>query len=98
MPAKPAAGKAKARAKRRVISATSKRKARAKTRPKAAPADRLWVEPNGSTCPESHPIKAKMSSRIFHVIGGLSYDRTQPDRCYQSPEAAETDGLRRAKR
>lgn len=45
-----------------------------------------------------YPIKAKLSSGIFHQPGGLAYDRTKPDRCYPSTEAAEADGLRAAKR
>lgn len=79
-----------------------KPKARAKSKPKAAakpkaPA-RAWVEPSGNTCPGTHPVKAKESSKIFHVPGGLSYDRTQPDRCYADESAAEGDGFRKSKR
>lgn len=62
----------------------------------AAPA--RWVEPVGDVCPTTHPVKAKMASLIFHVPGGLSYARTRPDRCYVDPAAAESDGLRPAKR
>jgi hypothetical protein len=58
----------------------------------------VWVEPVGDACPVSHPVKAKMSSRIYHVAGGLNYERTHPDRCYRDPAAAEADGLRRAAR
>ena len=58
-----------------------------------------WVDPPaGGTCPASHPVKAKLTSGIFHVPGGANYDRTTPDRCYSSPEAAVADGLRAAKR
>jgi hypothetical protein len=57
-----------------------------------------WVEPEASTCPASHPVKAKLASGIFHVPGGLSYDRTRPDRCYLDADAATADGLRQAKR
>ncbi len=57
-----------------------------------------WIEPNDGACPTSHPVKAKLTSGIFHVPGGANYARTQPDRCYATPEAAETDGLRPAKR
>ena len=65
----------------------------------AAPgADAAWIEPNGDTCPATHPVKAKLSSKIFHVPGGQSYDRTRPDRCYRDPAAAESDGLRQAAR
>jgi len=67
------------------------------TRKKPAPA-RAWVEPDGGVCPTSHPVKAKLSSMIFHVPGGLSYDRTRPDRCYRDEDTAEADGLRPAKR
>jgi len=63
-----------------------------------APVESGWIEPNDGACPTSHPVKAKMTSGIFHVPGGANYARTQPDRCYASPEAAETDGLRAAKR
>jgi hypothetical protein len=56
-----------------------------------------WLEPHEGTCPTSHPVKAKLSSGIFHVPGGVNYGRTQPDRCYATPEAAEADGLRAAK-
>jgi hypothetical protein len=57
-----------------------------------------WVEPTEGTCPASHPVKAKMSSKIFHVEGGLNYARTHPDRCYRDPAAAEADGLRKSAR
>jgi len=64
--------------------------------PQPALAD--WVEPNGDgSCPPTHPIKAKLASGIYHVPGGANYDRTRPDRCYASEEAAVRDGLRRAK-
>jgi len=57
-----------------------------------------WTEPlaDGS-CPPTHPVKAKLSSGIFHVPGGLNYDRTHPDRCYLDEAAAEADGLRPSK-
>ena len=57
-----------------------------------------WVEPNGDVCPTSHPVKGKLSSKIFHLPGMLNYDRTKPDRCYRDGDAAEADGLRPAKR
>jgi hypothetical protein len=61
-------------------------------------ADEAWVEPEGRVCPTSHPIKAKLSSGRFHLPGMAVYDRTIPDRCYATAEAAEVDGLQRAKR
>ena len=57
-----------------------------------------WVEPTGEVCPTTHPVKAKLASKIFHVPGGQMYDRTKPDRCYRDAGAAESDGLRQAKR
>jgi hypothetical protein len=57
-----------------------------------------WVDPDGRTCPPSHPVKAKTASGIFHRPGGLAYGRTTPDRCYAEAGAAEADGYRAAKR
>lgn len=57
-----------------------------------------WVEPVDGACPEGYPIKAKLSSGIFHQPGGLAYERTKPDRCYPDAASAEADGLRAAKR
>jgi hypothetical protein len=73
--------------------------------PRAAPAPkpatepaRAWVEPSEGACPTTHPIKAKLSSKIFHLPGMFAYERTNADRCYASEEAAEADGLHKAKR
>ncbi len=57
-----------------------------------------WVDPEGDICPASHPVKAKLSSKIFQVRGNFAYDRTTPDRCYKDAAAAEADGFRAAKR
>jgi hypothetical protein len=56
-----------------------------------------WVEPVEGACPPSHPVKVKLSSGIYHRPGGLSYDRTRPDRCYLDAAAAEADGFRAAR-
>ncbi len=64
----------------------------------AAAAPTAWVEPEDGACPVTHPVKAKIASGIFHVPGGLSYERTRPDRCYVDAAGAESDGLRPAKR
>jgi hypothetical protein len=62
------------------------------------PARAAWVEPDDDgSCPTTHPVKAKLSSGIFHVPGGLNYERTKPDRCYLDESAAEADGLRPSK-
>ena len=56
-----------------------------------------WVAPVEGACPVSHPVKANDNSGIFHVPGGRFYERTKPERCYASPEAATADGYRAAK-
>jgi hypothetical protein len=70
--------------------------------PDAVPAPEptgTWVEPSADGgCPDGYPVKAKLSSKIFHVPGGTMYDRTVPDRCYVDVAAAEADGLRQSKR
>ena len=67
-------------------------------RPIPQPPQPLWVAPVDGECPASHPIKAKDSSGIFHLPGMFVYERTQPDRCYQSEAAAIADGFVKAKR
>jgi hypothetical protein len=64
----------------------------------APAAAKVWVEPKGDVCPTSHPVKAKLASKIFHLPGMANYDRTKPDRCYADAAGAEADGLRPAKR
>jgi hypothetical protein len=63
-----------------------------------APAAPAWVQPVDGACPVSHPVKAKLSSGIFHEPGMQMYERTRADRCYTDPEAAVADGLRQSKR
>ena len=74
---------------------------------KAAPAKKAtgpvavepWVAPDpGGICPTTHPVKAKLSSKLFHLPGMFAYARTNPDRCYRDEGTAEADGLRKAKR
>ncbi len=58
-----------------------------------------WVAPGDTgECPHGYPVKAKVASGIYHLPGGLAYERTKPDRCYATPQAAEADGYRAAKR
>ena len=57
-----------------------------------------WVEANADgSCPETHPVKAKLASGIYHVPGGANYSRTKADRCYVDEAAAAADGLRPSK-
>ncbi|MBV8949761.1 MAG: hypothetical protein JOZ99_02720 [Actinobacteria bacterium] len=57
-----------------------------------------WAEPVDGDVVPGYPVKGKVGSGIYHVPGGLSYARTIPDRCYATPQDAEADGLRPAKR
>jgi len=58
-----------------------------------------WVVPNGTAeVLVSHPVKVKLSSRVYRVPGMPMYDRTVADRCYATVEAAEADGFNRAAR
>ncbi|MEL6981231.1 MAG: hypothetical protein AAFO29_02285 [Actinomycetota bacterium] len=57
-----------------------------------------WVPPVDEDCPPGYPVKVNERSGIYHVPGGLSYERTRPTRCYPDEAAAEADGFRRAKR
>ena len=62
------------------------------------PDERLWVPANDGVCPQSHPVKAKLSSKIFHTPGARNYSRTKADRCYPDEASAQADGLRPALR
>lgn len=57
-----------------------------------------WVEPNVGSCPLTHPVKANMKTKVFHLPGGSYYDRVDADRCYRDADAARADGLRPSKR
>ena len=92
-----AAKKAAKKATKATKKAAPQTAAQAAPAPAPAPA-KAWVEASGATCPPTHPVKAKMSSRLFHLPGMFAYDRTKPDRCYSTEAAAVADGLRKAKR
>jgi len=62
------------------------------------PGERLWVPANDGVCPPTHPVKAKLSSKIFHTPGGRNYKSTKADRCYPDEASAQADGLRPAQR
>jgi hypothetical protein len=66
---------------------------------RASVADVAWVKPNGAgEAPVTHPVKAKLGSRVYRLPGMPSYEQSKPDRCYATPEAAEADGFTKAKR
>ncbi len=60
------------------------------------------TEPNGFLrCPQSHPLKGNVSAggdKIFHRPQDDFYNRTKPERCFFSTEAAEAEGFRLARR
>ena len=58
------------------------------------PGERLWVPANDGVCPQSHPVKAKLASKIFHTPSSRNYSRTKADRCYPDETSAQADGLR----
>jgi len=62
------------------------------------PGERLWVQANEGVCPPTHPVKAKLSSKIFHTPSGRNYKSTKADRCYPDEASAQADGLRPAQR
>jgi hypothetical protein len=62
------------------------------------PGERRWVAANDGVCPQTHPVKAKLSSKIFHSPGSRNYSRTHADRCYPDEQSASADGLRPAQR
>jgi hypothetical protein len=64
----------------------------------APSANNTWVDPVDGACPLTHPVKAKLTSGIYHLPGGGNYDRTRAERCYVDADAAIADGLRAPKR
>ena len=67
--------------------------------PEPPPPPSPWVLANeDGSCPITHPVKGKLMSGIYHVVGGFNYPRVRADRCYLDSQAAEDDGLRASKR
>jgi hypothetical protein len=50
-----------------------------------------------TTAPDGYPIKGNERSGIFHIPGGLAYDRTVATIHFRTPEAAEAAGYRQSK-
>jgi hypothetical protein len=51
----------------------------------------------GSDCVEGYPIKGNASSKIYHVAGQSSYERTIPELCFATEEDAVAAGYRASK-
>ena len=62
------------------------------------PSTPTQASPNGWDCPAWAPIKGNASSMIYHVPGGASYAKTNPEICFTTTAAAEAAGYRAAKR
>jgi hypothetical protein len=94
-PVKKVAAKKLPAAKKSAAPRKAAAKKAAKTTVAALPA---FVDPEGGVCPTTHPVKAKLASRLFHLPGMFAYDRTRPDRCYLDAPSAVADGFTSAKR
>lgn len=58
-----------------------------------------WVRGDGTVdCPESHPVKAKVSSMIYYVPENGHYGLTVPDVCFASDADAQAAGYRPPRR
>jgi hypothetical protein len=88
----------KAAAKKNKAAAPVKKASPAKKAAKKAAPVPGWVDPADGTCPPTHPVKAKLASRLFHLPGMFAYARTRPDRCYLDADTAVSDGFTAAKR
>ena len=71
--------------------------------PSAQAVGNYGVPPTGVSCPSSHPIKGNFTTYdgsrcIAHAPGGVSYNRTYPERCYANMQEAISDGCRPARR
>lgn len=53
--------------------------------------------PSLGSCPSWAPIKGNASSMIYHVPGGGSYDKTNPEECFSTESAAVAAGYRKAR-
>src|SRR5215216_2600769 len=51
----------------------------------------------GRDCPPGFPVKGNLPSRVFHGPGQQDYDRTTPEVCFASEEAASAAGFRHAR-
>ncbi|MBA2598225.1 MAG: hypothetical protein H0V00_16505, partial [Chloroflexia bacterium] len=47
----------------------------------------------GQDCPPGFPVKGNLPSRMFHLPGQATYERTNPEICFASAEAASAAGF-----
>lgn len=55
------------------------------------------VPSDQGSCPESHPVKANPSSRIYHLPHHRMYQRLTNAVCYIDEQTAEAEGYRASK-
>jgi len=48
-------------------------------------------------CPAGFPVKGNLPSRVFHTPGQQDYDRTTPEVCFASEDAASAAGFRHSR-
>src|SRR5918996_3176787 len=48
-------------------------------------------------CPAGFPVKGNLPSRVFHTPGQQDYDRTTPEVCFASEDAAGAAGFRHSR-
>ena len=51
----------------------------------------------GADCPSDHPIKGNLPSRIYHLPDQSTYERTEPEICFASEDAARLAGFRKSR-
>jgi len=94
----PAPAEAKPAAEKAARPARAQRAPRPDPSPKPRSQMVSWVEPLDGVCPTTHPIKAKLGSRVFRKPGMPLYESSKPDRCYASEGAARRAGFNEAQR
>lgn len=58
-----------------------------------------WIQvAEGESCPIGYPIKGNATSRIYHLPGQAAYEKTIPEICFATEEAAALLGYRPRKR
>jgi small subunit ribosomal protein S6 len=73
-------------------AAVAKAEAEAAAEDADVPANAIRGTESGE-CPDDFPVKGNASSKLYHTPGSPSYNRTIPEFCFASVEAAEAAGF-----
>lgn len=73
-------------------AAVAKAEAAAEAEDADVPANAIRGNESGE-CPDDYPVKGNASSKLYHTPGSPSYNRTIPEFCFASVEAAEAAGF-----